>query len=182
MYYPFLYKSYFEGHETHLSLSVKSVNPQNASMKLDGYKHSMVQIVALALASKSSVIIENPPLVIDTYVFVALIKEMGGDAKIIQNKLYLNMQDVRINTISYFLGHFIHGSMYLCPALLCSNGEFNYYGSGGCKIGNGKNNERPIEHILSVMELFGASIEHNQVGFHGKRQIVGVISSMDYWG
>ena len=81
MYYPFLYKTYFEGNETHLSLSVKSVNPKNASLKLDGYKHSMVQIVALALASKTTVIIENPPLVIDTYVFVALIKEMGGGCK-----------------------------------------------------------------------------------------------------
>ena len=81
MYYPFLYKSYFEGKETHLSLSIKGVNPKNAVLNLDGYKHSMVQIVALALASKTTVIIENPPLVIDTYVFVALIKEMGGGCK-----------------------------------------------------------------------------------------------------
>lgn len=59
MYYPFLYKSYFEGKETHLSLSIKGVNPKNAVLNLDGYKHSMVQIVALALASKTTVIIEN---------------------------------------------------------------------------------------------------------------------------
>ena len=77
------------------------------------------------------------------------------------------MQNVCINTIPYYLGQLIHGSMYLCPALLCSNGEFNYFGSGGCKIGNGNNNERPIEHIMSVMNLFGASIEFNQVGIHG---------------
>ena len=92
MYYPFLYKSYFEGDETHLSLSVKSVNPKSASLNLDGYKHSMVQIIALALTAKTAVIIENPPLVIDTYVFVALIKEMGGDAKIIHNKLHIDMK------------------------------------------------------------------------------------------
>ena len=167
MYYPFLYKSYFEGDETHLSLSVKSVNPKSASLNLDGYKHSMVQIIALALAAKTAVIIENPPLVIDTYVFVALIKEMGGDAKIIHNKLHIDMKNVCINTISYYLSQLIHGSMYLCPALLCSNGEFNYYGSGGCRIGNGSNNERPVEHIMSVMKSFGASIEVNPVGVHG---------------
>lgn len=167
MYYPFLYKSYFEGDETHLSLSVKSVNPKSASLNLDGYKHSMVQIIALALAAKTTVIIENPPLVIDTYVFVALIKEMGGDAKIIHNKLHIDMKNVCINTISYYLSQLIHGSMYLCPALLCSNGEFNYYGSGGCRIGNGSNNERPVEHIMSVMKSFGASIEVNPVGVHG---------------
>lgn len=167
MYYPFLYKSYFEGDETHLSLSVKSVNPKSASLNLDGYKHSMVQIIALALAAKTAVIIENPPLVIDTYVFVALIKEMGGNAKIIHNKLHIDMKNVCINTISYYLSQLIHGSMYLCPALLCSNGEFNYYGSGGCRIGNGSNNERPVEHIMSVMKSFGASIEVNPVGVHG---------------
>lgn len=167
MYYPFLYKSYFEGDDTHLSLSIKSVNPKSASLTLDGYKHSMVQIIALALASKTAVIIENPPLVIDTYVFVALIKEMGGNAKIIHNKLHIDMKNVCINTISYYLSQLIHGSMYLCPALLCSNGEFNYYGSGGCRIGNGSNNERPVEHIMSVMKSFGASIEVNSVGVHG---------------
>ena len=117
----------------------------------------------------------NPPLVIDTYVFVALIKEMGGDARIIHNKLHLDMRNVCINTISYYLSQLIHGSMYLCPALLCLNGEFNYYGSGGCRIGNGKNNERPIEHIMSVMKSFGASIEFNQIGIHGK------YNSDDFW-
>lgn len=79
----------------------------------------------------------------------------------------IDMKNVCINTISYYLSQLIHGSMYLCPALLCSNGEFNYYGSGGCRIGNGSNNERPVEHIMSVMKSFGASIEVNPVGVHG---------------
>lgn len=119
------------------------------------------------ILSKTAVIIENPPLVTDTYVFVALIKEMGGSAKIIQNKMYIDMKNVCINTISYYLSQLIHGSMYLCPALLCSNGEFNYYGSGGCRIGNGINSKRPVEHIMSVMKSFGASIEVNPIGVHG---------------
>lgn len=34
------------------------------------------------------------------------------------------------------LGKCIHGSMYLCPALLIALGKFEYYGSGGCQIGD----------------------------------------------
>lgn len=168
MYSKYLFDSYFKGIDTHLNLSIICNNPNSeAVMCLDGYKHSMVQIIALALASKTAVIIDTPPLVIDTHVFVALINELGGKARIINEKLILDMRNICVHTIPYRLGQFIHGSMYLCPALLCALGEFNYYGSGGCRIGNSINSERPIAHIISVMREFGAVITCDQFGHHG---------------
>ena len=168
MYSKYLFDSYFKRIDTHINLSIICNNPNSeAVMCLDGYKHSMVQIIALALASKTAVIIDNPPLVIDTHVFVALINELGGKARIINEKLILDMRNICVHTIPYRLAQFIHGSMYLCPALLCALGEFNYYGSGGCRIGNSINSERPIAHIISVMREFGAVITCNQFGYHG---------------
>ena len=62
------------------------------------------------------------------------------------------------------LGKCIHGSMYLCPALLIALGKFEYYGSGGCQIGDSiDSHNRPFSHIASVIECFNhkISIESN---------------------
>lgn len=48
------------------------------------------------------------------------------------------------------LGKCIHGSMYLCPALLIALGKFEYYGSGGCQIGDSiDSHNRPFWSCLS---------------------------------
>lgn len=101
MYSKYLFDSYFKGIDTHINLSIICNNPNSeAVMCLDGYKHSMVQIIALALASKTAVIIDNPPLVIDTHVFVALINELGGKARIINEKLILDMRNICVHTMN----------------------------------------------------------------------------------
>ena len=57
------------------------------------------------------------------------------------------------------LGKCIHGSMYLCPALLIALGKFEYYGSGGCQIGDSiDSHNRPFSHIASVIECFNHKI------------------------
>lgn len=64
------------------------------------------------------------------------------------------------------LGKRIHGSMYLCPPLLIALGKFEYYGSGGCQIGDSiDSHNRPFSHIASVIECFNhkISIESNRI-------------------
>ena len=56
--------------------------------------------------------------------------------------------------------------MYLCPALLIALGKFEYYGSGGCQIGDSiDSHNRPFSHIASVIECFNhkISIESNRI-------------------
>ena len=164
------YKDYFFGIDTHVDLSVGAVEPRNAVLQLDGYKHSLVQVIALTIAAKGYVVINNPPLVTDTYVFVALINELGGSAYIQGKKLFINAQAICNYAIPCKLSNTIHGSMYLCPALLCALGEFRYFGSGGCRIGNNQSNERPVHHIMSVIDTMGGRIDQNEYGIHGKIQ------------
>ena len=62
------------------------------------------------------------------------------------------------------LGKCIHGSMYLCPALLIALGKFEYYGSGGCQIGDSiDSHNRPFSHIASVIECFNVSVKYPHV-------------------
>ena len=74
----------------------------------------------------------------------------------------------------------IHGSMYLCPALSVALGEFTYYGSGGCQIGdNEANNSRPIQHIMEVLSKFGVHISFAEKCISGKMCPVENIDEID---
>lgn len=143
----------FKGENKNINISVSKNSPVNASLSLDGYKHSMVQIIALTIALKMKTVIVNPPIVSDTYVFIAIINELGGTAKIYNKRLFIDASTICNANIPFFLGKCIHGSMYLCPALLIALGKFEYYGSGGCQIGDSiDSHNRPFSHIASVIE------------------------------
>lgn len=81
----------FKGENKNINISVSKNSPVNASLSLDGYKHSMVQIIALTIALKMKTVIVNPPIVSDTYVFIAIINELGGTAKYITNVCLLTL-------------------------------------------------------------------------------------------
>ena len=156
----------FKGENKNINISVSKNSPVNASLSLDGYKHSMVQIIALTIALKMKTVIVNPPIVSDTYVFIAIINELGGTAKIYNKRLFIDASTICNANIPFFLGKCIHGSMYLCPALLIALGKFEYYGSGGCQIGDSiDSHNRPFSHIASVIECFNhkISIESNRI-------------------
>lgn len=51
----------FKGDNKNINISVSKNSPVNASLSLDGYKHSMVQIIALTIALKMKTVIVNPP-------------------------------------------------------------------------------------------------------------------------
>ena len=53
---------YSEGKERKIRIAVKKREYRNATLNIDGYKHSMVQIIALAVALK----IKICPLVLNT--------------------------------------------------------------------------------------------------------------------
>ena len=156
----------FKGENKNINISVSKNSPVNASLSLDGYKHSMVQIIALTIALKMKTVIVNPPIVSDTYVFIAIINELGGTAKICNKRLFIDASTICNANIPFFLGKCIHGSMYLCPALLIALGKFEYYGSGGCQIGDSiDSHNRPFSHIASVIECFNhkISIDSNRI-------------------
>lgn len=94
----------FKGENKNINISVSKNSPVNASLSLDGYKHSMVQIIALTIALKMKTVIVNPPIVSDTYVFIAIINELGGTAKIYNKRLFIDASTICNANIPFFLG------------------------------------------------------------------------------
>lgn len=139
-----------------LNLVVTKNEVKDAILKLNGYKHSMVQIIALSIAWDLKVELINPPLVLDTYVFCEIINRLGGNADIRNNKLVIDPTTIRSYCIPAILSNLIHGSVYLIPALLVRFGKVEFFGSGGCQIG--ENETRPIKHVLDILKIFGAQV------------------------
>lgn len=139
-----------------LSLYVKKVKLHNGSIKVNGYKHSMVQIICYSIAYNLKIKITNAPNVLDTHIFCMIIKNLGGYARFTKNTLYINPTNINNFIIDSKLSCLIHGSVYLMPALLIRLKKFEFYGAGGCQIGG--QGDRPIEQIIDVMRKFGANI------------------------
>jgi UDP-N-acetylglucosamine enolpyruvyl transferase len=178
--YKLLSKELFEGIKHHAEIEIVDSDIKDSSIFIDGYKHSMVGIIALTIAAKKRVIIDNPPLVSDTFVFVAIINELGGNAHIANNKLYIDASEILSTDIPIFLSRCIHGSLYMCPALLVANKRFCFYGSGGCQIGDSLDkNRRPIAHIMSVMGEFGGEINIDESAVSGSLSSVNNIEEID---
>ena len=57
-------------------------------------------------------VIVNPPIVSDTYVFIAIINELGGTAKIYNKRLFIDASTICNANIPFFLGKCIHGEYY----------------------------------------------------------------------
>ena len=140
-----------------LTLSVENSKLKSNTITVNGYKHSMVQIICVAIAYNIKVKIVNAPKVIDTYVFCKLIKKLGGVAKFSKNTLNIDPSGINDFKIDSNLSKLIHGSLYLMPALLIRLGQFEFGGAGGCQIE--ANKSRQYNHILNVMKQFGANIK-----------------------
>lgn len=58
----------FKGENKNINISVSKNSPVNASLSLDGYKHSMVQIIALTIALKMKTVIVNVNTIIFSFI------------------------------------------------------------------------------------------------------------------
>ena len=180
----YLTKRIFTGEESSLVASTSKQNIHSCSIPLKGYKHSFVQIVSLLIALNQKGVIENPPLVNDTYVLCAIVNVLGGKAEITNDRLRIDPTTISNYDIPLALCRMIHASMYLMPALMMRLGRFTYFGSGGDRIANAEiNGVRSNEHIIDIMRRCGGNIECKTgriEGFQESPSMIDMIDIMDY--
>lgn len=163
-----------------LAIKVNCQSPHSATLSLNGYKHSMVLYVSYAIALNQKMIIQNPPLVEDTYVFCDIINELGGEAYIDKGKFVIDPTNIHVSQIPRNLSKLIHGSVYLMPALVMRLGKFTFYEAGGCRIGGAKENEeRSIHHLIDIMKRFGVIITTDGDCISGMRSADIIIPKID---
>lgn len=146
-----------------------------SEIKISGYKHCATVIIAASLINTDTVIeLHNVPRIDDIKYMTEIIIKLGGAVDYYDNKLLINPKQLCDYKVPEEYSQHIHGAIYLLPVLLGRFKRVELGNCGGCQIGNttfiGK---RPIDHMLSILEKFGANFQKE----NGK--ILGSINSFN---
>ena len=147
------------------SVIIKKSKLKSTEIPIDGYKHSMVSLVALAVGYNANYEFKNIPNIEDTRIFIKILTYMGKNIKYEDNNMKIYKSNINTYVIPNEYSKKIHGAVYLIPAILGVKHKVTICNSGGCKIGDEKTSStRPIEHMITVMEKFGAKFEFDENG------------------
>ncbi|MGB4440490.1 MAG: UDP-N-acetylglucosamine 1-carboxyvinyltransferase [Sedimentibacter sp.] len=124
-------------------------------VNIGGFKNAAVAIIPATILCPSKCIIQNVPKIEDVNVFMDILKELGADAKYIdETSLYVDASNVSECYLKNGLSKKMRASYYLLGAGL---GRFKKASSllpGGCDIGN-----RPIDQHIKGFEALGATVD-----------------------
>lgn len=135
---------------------------KNSTIKINGYKHSMVQIVAASIILNQKTYIHNIPLVDDTFVMQNILRKIGCIFEISNKTIYIDPSNIDGYHLDDEMCKKIHGSMYLFIAIVLRFHKIHYTESGGCQIGaENEQGKRPFLHIIDIFEKLGLSCVNN---------------------
>ncbi|MET0403007.1 MAG: hypothetical protein ABW123_11420 [Cystobacter sp.] len=141
---------------------------QAGSVVVPGYKHALVSVLAAAVNVDGVVRLTNIPDIEDSRVLARILTEAGAEVSLGQGELRLDARGLTRSEVPAELSQRIHGALYLIPALLGRLGRVRFGEAGGCQIGAANDgHRRPVAHMLSVLESFGARFEQSDLGLSG---------------
>jgi len=137
---------------------------KGGDIRVGGFKHAFVSVVAGCLAARSAFTIRNAPEILERTVIERLLRDNRVSVHSQGTAFRMDCARVQNLGIDSALSSTIHGSVYLVPALVAACGRAELRGSGGCAIGDGKQGRRPTAHMVDVLRKFGATVESDDFG------------------
>ncbi|HIW43163.1 MAG TPA: UDP-N-acetylglucosamine 1-carboxyvinyltransferase [Candidatus Mediterraneibacter vanvlietii] len=140
---------------------IKGGNPLVGEVEIGGAKNAALAILAAAIMTDETVLIDNLPDVNDVNVMLEAISEIGaGVQRIDRHTVKINGSTIGNYDIEYEYIKKIRASYYLLGALLGKYRRAEVALPGGCNIGS-----RPIDQHLKGFRALGADvdIEHGKI-------------------
>ncbi len=140
---------------------IKGGNPLVGEVEIGGAKNAALAILAAAIMTDETVLIENLPDVNDVNVMLEAISEIGATVqRIDRHTVKINGGTIGNFNIEYDYIKKIRASYYLLGALLGKYKRAEVALPGGCNIGS-----RPIDQHLKGFRALGADvdIEHGKI-------------------
>ena len=140
---------------------IKGGNPLVGEVEISGAKNAALAILAAAIMTDETVLIENLPDVNDINVMLEAIAGIGATVqRVDRHKVKINGGTITDFNIEYDYIKKIRASYYLLGALLGKYGRAEVALPGGCNIGS-----RPIDQHLKGFRALGAEvdIEHGKI-------------------
>ncbi|HEX9336267.1 MAG TPA: hypothetical protein VF892_10285 [Pseudonocardiaceae bacterium] len=151
------------------TVTVHGGRPLAGPLRLAGFKHALVPLLAASVLADRPVTIRNAPDIEDTRVLAEILRRLGATVTFDHDTRVLTVDPAGLESgrIPTELTARIHGVVYLMPVLLARIGRFTLAAPGGCRIGDrDRDGRRPLDHMLDVLRRFGAEVErtgHNTV-------------------
>ena len=133
---------------------IKGGTPLHGEVTIGGAKNAALGILAAAIMTDDTVLIDNLPDVRDINVLLEAIRGIGATVERINpHTVKINGSTINDVTIDYDSIRKIRGSYYLLGALLGKYNKANVVLPGGCDIGS-----RPIDQHLKGFRALGATV------------------------
>jgi UDP-N-acetylglucosamine 1-carboxyvinyltransferase len=125
-------------------------------VEVSGAKNVALKAMVAACLTDQEVIINNVPLISDFMVMVEIIKELGGEVRMVGHTAYIHVKRFKKEKISLEEAAKIRTSAMFLSPLLVRMGKAIIPNPGGCRIG-----ARPIDRTIKGLEAMGYSVEYN---------------------
>lgn len=148
---------------------IKGGTPLKGEVTIGGAKNAALGILAAAIMTNETVVIDNLPDVRDINVLLMAIEGIGATVKRIDSHtVSINGSTINDMTIDYDSIRKIRASYYLLGALLGKYKSAQVALPGGCEIGS-----RPIDLHLKGFRALGATvgIEHGMINTHASELV-----------
>jgi len=123
---------------------------------VSGAKNVALKAMVAACLTDEPVLIKNVPLISDFMIMIEIIKELGGEVKIVDHNAHVHVKKFKKEKVSLEEAAKIRTSaMFLAP-LLTRMGTAIIPNPGGCRIG-----ARPIDRTIKGLEKLGYSVVYN---------------------
>lgn len=133
---------------------IKGGIPLVGEVEIGGAKNAALAIIAAAIMTDETVIIENLPDVRDINVLLEAMQEIGADViRVDRHTARINGGKIGAHSVDYEFIKKIRASYYLLGALLGKYKEASVPLPGGCNIGS-----RPIDQHIKGFEALGATV------------------------
>lgn len=131
--------------------------PLKGEVFVSGAKNVALKVLLAALLSDEEVVIENIPLITDFYLMTEIIKKLGVETKILEDKHKIVMKNKGIKNfkIPLEMGARLRTSSMAIAPLLARFGRALIPNPGGCRIG-----ARPINRHVAGLEKMGAKVKY----------------------
>ena len=134
---------------------IKGGLPLVGEVEIGGAKNAALAIIAAAIMTDETVIIENLPDVRDINVLLDAMQEIGASViRVDRHTARINGGKIGAHSVDYEFIKKIRASYYLLGALLGKYKEASVPLPGGCNIGS-----RPIDQHIKGFEALGATVK-----------------------
>ncbi|WP_274918189.1 hypothetical protein [Streptomyces sp. WZ-12] len=140
------------------ALLVQGGHELRGELRVPGFKHAFVTVLAGALTGRSAVTIDNCPAIEETRVLLALAQALGARVHENGRRVLVDPSGLTGQSLDPQLVDRIHGAVYLLPALLARSGRVHLPVAGGCQIGDEGSGARPVRQYAEVLQRFGAEV------------------------